>query len=140
MDMLPIPIIGTPPLLGSPCASGYDLESTEKVVILPGKHAVVPTGIKLSIPVGYEAQVRSRSGLAAKCGIMVLNSPGTIDADYRGEIKVILANFGDMTFQVEVGMRIAQIVFAPVVYAHWHVVKEFGQTVRGERGLGSTGV
>lgn len=138
--MLPIPIIGTPPCLGSSCASGYDLKASAEVVILPGKHAVVPTGIKICIPVGYEAQVRSRSGLAANCGVFVLNSPGTIDADYRGEIKVILANLGEMAFKVEVGMRIAQLVFAPIVYATWHEVSEFGQTVRGERGLGSTGV
>ncbi|AUG54719.1 dUTP diphosphatase [Thalassospira marina] len=111
-----------------------------EVVIAPGKRAMIETGIAIALPAGFEAQVRPRSGLAAKNGVTVLNSPGTIDADYRGEIKVILVNLGDEPFRIERGMRIAQMVIAPVTQVGWNVVAELDATQRGEGGFGSTGV
>jgi len=102
--------------------------------------AIVPTGIAIELPPGYEAQVRPRSGLAAKHGITVLNAPGTIDADYRGEIKVILVNLGDEPYIVTPGMRIAQLVVAPVTRVEWNEVDELNATERGCKGFGSTGV
>ncbi|RCK53909.1 deoxyuridine 5'-triphosphate nucleotidohydrolase [Thalassospira profundimaris] len=110
------------------------------VVIAPGKRAMIETGIAIALPAGFEAQVRPRSGLAAKNGVTVLNSPGTIDADYRGEIKVILVNFGDGDFRIERGMRIAQMVIAPVTQVGWNVVADLDATERGADGFGSTGV
>lgn len=110
------------------------------VVIAPGKRAMIETGIAIALPAGFEAQVRPRSGLAAKNGVTVLNSPGTIDADYRGEIKVILVNFGDGDFRIERGMRIAQMVIAPVTQVGWNVVADLDATERGAGGFGSTGV
>jgi dUTP pyrophosphatase len=102
--------------------------------------ALVPTGLELALPGGYEAQVRPRSGLAARHGITVLNSPGTIDADYRGEVMVLLANLGDAPFRVERGMRIAQLVVAPVTRATLVEVEELDETPRSRGGFGSTGV
>jgi len=101
---------------------------------------VVPTGIAIELPDGYEAQVRPRSGLAAKHGITVLNTPGTIDADYRGEIKVLLVNLGNAPFVIDPGMRIAQLVIAPVVRVEWDEVDELSGTARGTGGFGSTGM
>ncbi|PKR58863.1 MULTISPECIES: dUTP diphosphatase [Thalassospira] len=108
-------------------------------VIAPGKRAMIETGIAIALPVGFEAQVRPRSGLAAKNGVTVLNSPGTIDADYRGEIKVILINHGDAAFEIERGMRIAQLVVAPVTQVAWQAVDDLDETARGSGGFGSTG-
>ena len=105
----------------------------------PGKTAIIPTGLAISIPKGYEAQIRPRSGLAAKQKISVLNTPGTIDADYRGEIKVILINLGQDSFVVEKGFRIAQMVVCPVVQAQLKEVSDLSETERGEGGFGSTG-
>ncbi|NIY75008.1 dUTP diphosphatase [Thalassospira sp. HF15] len=110
-----------------------------KLVLEPGKRAMVETGIAIALPAGFEAQVRPRSGLAAKNGVTVLNSPGTIDADYRGEIKVILINHGDVSFEIERGMRIAQLVVAPVTQVTWNAVADLDETVRGAGGFGSTG-
>ena len=101
---------------------------------------MIPTGLAIALPQGFEAQVRPRSGLAARDGLTVLNSPGTIDADYRGEVKVILANLGDTPFTVSRGMRIAQMVIAPVVRAEWKAVDSLPDSARGEGGFGSTGV
>ncbi|KZB71569.1 MULTISPECIES: dUTP diphosphatase [Thalassospira] len=109
------------------------------LVLEPGKRAMVETGIAIALPAGFEAQVRPRSGLAAKNGVTVLNSPGTIDADYRGEIKVILINHGDEAFEIERGMRIAQLVVAPVTQVQWNAVEELNETARGAGGFGSTG-
>ena len=109
------------------------------VTLAPGERALIPTGFAMALPSGYEAQVRPRSGLAAKNGVTVLNSPGTIDADYRGEVKVILANLGAEPFTVERGMRVAQMVIAPVVQASWVEVEDLEATHRGEGGFGSTG-
>ena len=110
-----------------------------KLVLEPGKRALVETGIAIALPAGFEAQVRPRSGLAAKNGVTVLNSPGTIDADYRGEIKVILINHGDVAFEIERGMRIAQLVVAPVTQVSWRAVDDLDETARGAGGFGSTG-
>lgn len=152
----------TIPVQGSPGSSGFDLQAylplkwedldladraTPRVLgnpvcIEPGKWVTIPTGIRLQIPIGYEGQVRSRSGLAAKYGIAVLNSPGTIDSDYRGEIKVILINHGQTNFVVEHGMKIAQLVFAEIKHEieFWEVPKLPSETSRGAGGFGSTGI
>lgn len=112
----------------------------EPVLLEPLQRRVVPTGIYVSIPNGYEGQVRPRSGLAAKKGITVLNAPGTIDADYRGEIGVILVNLSDTSFRINPGERIAQLVFAKCERAEFVEVDELDETVRGEGGFGSTGL
>ena len=122
-------------------SSGMDLSANidAKINIEPGKTAMIPTGLALSIPKGFEIQIRPRSGLAAKQKISVLNTPGTIDSDYRGEIKVILINLSQESFKVEKGLRIAQMVVCPVVQAQLKEVIDLNETVRGEGGFGSTG-
>jgi dUTP pyrophosphatase len=122
-------------------AAGMDLLAavTTPLTIQPGGRALVPTGLRIALPHGYELQVRPRSGLALKNGIMLPNSPGTIDEDYRGELGVIVLNGGDAPFVVERGMRIAQAVIAPVVRAAWREVAELPETARGAGGFGSTG-
>lgn len=132
---------GKTPVYSSAQASGADIEAfvSEPLVIEAGKRAIVPTGITLEIPEGYEAQIRPRSGLAINHGITVLNSPGTIDADYRGEVKIILINSGDTDFTVNSGDRIAQIVFSPVIRAEFYPNARLSETDRGEGGFGSTG-
>lgn len=121
-------------------AAGMDICAAEDASIEAGKRAMIATGFAFAIPAGYEIQVRPRSGLAAKKGITVLNTPGTVDSDYRGEVKVILANLGDEEFVVTRGDRIAQIVVAPVTQASVLEVSELDKTVRGAGGFGSTGV
>ena len=123
-------------------AAGADLLAavTESVELKPGERKLIPTGLAMAIPVGWEAQVRPRSGLAAKHGLTCLNSPGTIDADYRGEVCVLLINLGQVPFVVERGMRIAQLVFAPVAQVEWRQVPSLDDTQRGTGGFGSTGV
>ena len=124
-------------------AAGLDLMAAvpenEPLTLAPGHYALVPTGLAIALPPGYEAQVRPRSGLAAKHGVTVLNSPGTIDADYRGEIKVILINHGQTAFVVKRGERIAQMVIAPMVQAALVPVATLSATDRGAGGFGSTG-
>ncbi len=122
-------------------SSGLDLAAalSEDIVIGPGEHAVVPTGVAIALPDGFEAQVRPRSGLAAKHAVTVLNSPGTIDTDYRGEIRVVLANHGAASFTVSRGMRIAQLVIAPVSRIIWNEVDALADSPRGDGGFGSTG-
>lgn len=120
-------------------AAGMDVLSAETVSISPGARHAVATGLSLAIPEGYEIQVRPRSGLALKHGITVPNTPGTIDSDYRGELKVILINHGADSFSIARGDRIAQLVLAPVVQARWNEVEELDETERGEGGFGSTG-
>ena len=122
-------------------SSGMDLAANinDSVDIKPGKTAIIPTGLALSIPKGFEVQIRPRSGLAAKQKISVLNTPGTIDADYRGEIKVILINLGQEPFKIEKGLRIAQMVVCPIVQAQLKEVDDLNQTERGKGGFGSTG-
>jgi dUTP pyrophosphatase len=109
------------------------------VTIAPGTRAMVPTGIAIALDAGFEAQVRPRSGLAAKSGVTVLNTPGTIDADYRGEIKVILINLGEAPFTVARGDRIAQMVVHPVARVAWDEVEQLDESARGEGGFGSSG-
>ena len=124
-------------------ASGLDVRAYLKdgaVTIQPGEYKMIPTGIKMDIPVGYEVQVRPRSGLAAKHGVTVLNSPGTIDSDYRGEVKVILINHGKEAFVVNPGERIAQFVISKVIQADFVLSDELSESERGEGGFGSTGV
>ena len=122
-------------------SSGMDLSANVKssINIAPGKKEIIPTGIAVSIPKGFEIQIRPRSGLAAKHNITVLNTPGTIDADYRGELKIILINFGHETFKIEKGSRIAQMVLCPVVKAKFEEVDNLDDTKRGRGGFGSTG-
>ncbi len=121
-------------------SAGLDISSNQDSIIKAGKWAMITTGIFVEIPDGYEIQVRSRSGLAAKNGIFVLNSPGTIDSDYRGEIQVILANFSDIDFQINKGDRIAQLVVASVVRGNFVPVTEISETKRGTGGFGHTGI
>ena len=120
-------------------AAGMDVLAAEDVVLAPGARHAVATGLALAIPPGFEIQVRPRSGLALKHGITVPNTPGTIDSDYRGELKVILINHGSEPFAVRRGDRVAQLVLAPVTQATWLEVDELDETVRGEGGFGSTG-
>ncbi|MBI4969723.1 MAG: dUTP diphosphatase [Rhodospirillales bacterium] len=123
-------------------AAGVDLIAAVQAdqVILPGGRALIPTGIALALPEGFEAQVRPRSGLAVKHGLTVLNSPGTIDADYRGEVRVALINLGQEPFTVTRGLRIAQMVVAPVTRVAWQESASLSDTARGAGGFGSTGV
>jgi dUTP pyrophosphatase len=134
--------IETPlPVYQSAEAAGMDLPAavSEDIVIAPGKRTLVGTGWSFAIPHGYEGQVRPRSGLALRHGVTVLNTPGTIDSDYRGEIKVVLANFGDEPFVVRPGDRIAQLVVTPVARATLRIVASLEATARGDGGYGSTG-
>ena len=146
--MTPIPVqvkrlphgAGLPlPAYATAGAAGMDVVSAEDVTIAPGARHAVATGLALAIPQGYEIQVRPRSGLALKHGITVPNTPGTIDSDYRGELKVILINHGADPFAIARGDRVAQLVLAPVVHAAWDEVAELDATERGEGGFGSTG-
>ena len=123
-------------------SSGLDLaaHTDKQIKILPGKSEIIPTGLAVAIPKNFEIQIRPRSGLAAKSQISVLNTPGTIDADYRGELKVILINLSDKVFVVEKGLRIAQMVLCPVVKASLKEVEELENTERGSGGFGSTGI
>ncbi|MBL8648192.1 MAG: dUTP diphosphatase [Sphingosinicella sp.] len=127
------------PALATSGAAGMDVVAAEDVIIPPGGRHAVATGFAFAIPEGYEVQVRPRSGLALKNGITCLNTPGTIDADYRGEVKVILANLGAEPFAVKRGERIAQLVAAPVQQAHFAEVDDLDETARGAGGFGSTG-
>lgn len=120
-------------------AAGMDIVSAEDLILHPAERRAVATGFAIEIPHGHEVQVRPRSGLALKHGITCLNTPGTIDSDYRGEVKIILANLGDVPFEVKRGERIAQLVPAPVLRAHFSEVHELEETVRGSGGFGSTG-
>lgn len=131
------------PVYESASASGLDLcaaVTPAGVAIEPGCSALVPTGLAMAFPAGFEGQVRPRSGLAARHSVTVLNSPGTIDADYRGEISVLLINLGSESFRVTRGMRVAQLVVAPVAYAQLREVAKLDETPRGAGGFGSTGL
>lgn len=130
------------PAYETSASAGMDVRANleESIELKPLERALVKTGLFMELPVGYECQVRPRSGLALKKGITVLNSPGTVDADYRGEVGVILINLSNETFVVEDGERIAQLVFAEVAQAEWTQVEELTETDRGAGGFGSTGV
>lgn len=134
------------PMPATPHAAGMDLRAAlpeeTPVILAPGRRALIPTGLSMAIPEGFEGQVRPRSGLALKHGITVLNAPGTIDADYRGEVAVVLINHGELPFEVRRGERIAQLVIAPVTRSTWQEVADLdhlGETARGAGGYGSTG-
>lgn len=135
------PVEAALPAYQTDAAAGCDLAAAIEapIVLEPGRRALVPTGLALALPPGTEGQVRPRSGLALKHGITVLNAPGTIDADYRGEVKVLLINHGDEAFRIEPGARIAQLVVAPVTRAAFAWATELGATGRGAGGFGSTG-
>ncbi len=132
------------PAYETPGAAGMDLRAAvatdAPLTLAPGKRTLVPTGFVFEVPFGYEAQIRPRSGLAFKNGITCLNTPGTIDSDYRGEVKVLLINLGEEPFVIERGMRIAQMVIAPVTQVAVNEVTEASETARGAGGFGSTGV
>lgn len=132
---------GDLPRYESEWASGFDVRAQlgESVELVPGQRALLPTGLCFEIPLGYEIQVRPRSGWAVRHGITMVNTPGTIDADYRGEVKVILINLGQEPVVIQDQDRMAQFVVAPVVHANFEEVKELGETDRGEGGFGSTG-
>lgn len=131
------------PAYETPLAAGMDLRAAvpdhEPMTLKPMSRAMVPTGLSFAVPAGFEAQVRPRSGLAAKAGITCLNTPGTVDADYRGEVKVILINLGEEDFVIRRGDRIAQLVIAPVASATWQETDSLEETARGAGGFGSTG-
>tara|TARA_B100001093_G_scaffold420335_1_gene412240 strand:- start:806 stop:1261 length:456 start_codon:yes stop_codon:yes gene_type:complete len=132
---LPLPKYATPGSAGVDLMAAID----SPMELYPGSRILIPTGLAIALPNGYEAQIRPRSGLAHKNGVTVLNSPGTVDADYRGEISVILINHGDKAILIEYGMRIAQMIIAPVNQVSWNETAELPDTARGERGFGSTG-
>jgi len=136
------PYAGNLPSYATTGSAGMDLHAAieEQLIIPAGGIVMVPTGIAIALPSGYECQVRSRSGLAAKSGVFALNAPGTIDSDYRGEIKVILANFSKQDYIVQSQERIAQIVIAAYTIVEWNPVDELTETERGTGGFGSTGV
>ena len=143
---IPIPVKRLPhfdgldlPAYATDGAAGMDVLAAEDVILAPGMRHAVATGLAVAIPHGFEIQVRPRSGLALKHGITVPNTPGTIDSDYRGELKVILINHGDADFAIRRGDRVAQLVLAPVTRASWLKVEELDETARGEGGFGSTG-
>lgn len=129
------------PAYMTPGAAGMDLQAaiTEEKTLAPGEKALIPTGLTMAIPPGWEVQIRPRSGLAFKHGITVLNAPGTIDSDYRGEVAILLVNFGAESFVIQRGERIAQMVLAPVARAKWHLVDELETSLRGAGGFGHTG-
>ena len=127
------------PAYETPGAAGMDLRAAEDMTLKPGARCLMPTGIAIALPEGFEAQVRPRSGLAVKHGVTVLNAPGTVDCDYRGEIKVPLINLGEADFVIHRGDRIAQTVIAPVVRIAWRQVALLEETTRGEGGFGSSG-
>lgn len=129
---------GKLPFRGTPGAAGYDLFANETVKIEPGRIVLIPTGLSVELPEGTQLEIRTRSGLGKK-GIFVINSPGTIDEDYRGPLGIMLANFSTNTFLVEKGDRIAQAVLMPYIPMEFEVVEELGNTVRGEGGFGSSG-
>ncbi|AZL16448.1 dUTP diphosphatase [Rickettsiales endosymbiont of Stachyamoeba lipophora] len=130
------------PFYATKASAGMDLMAAtdEEIIIAPGEVKLIPTGIAIALPVGFEAQIRPRSGLALKNNVTVLNSPGTIDADYRGEIKVMLINFSKQEFIITKGLRIAQMIIAQHETAEWKLVEELSSTtIRGDKGFGSTG-
>ena len=132
---LPLPAYETEQSAGMDLAAAIDAPT----ILAPGARDMIPTGLAIALPPGYEAQIRPRSGLAAKNGVTVLNTPGTVDADYRGEVKVILINLGNKDFVIERGMRIAQMVIAPVTQGLFTEVDVLSDTARGAGGFGSTG-
>jgi len=140
-EALPLPSYETEGAAGADLRAclGHDIEG-EKLVIYPGQRVLVPTGLSFEIPFGYEVQIRPRSGLSLKTSLLVVNSPGTIDCDYRGEVKIIMGNFGEEEAVIIHGDRVAQMVIAPVTQANFVLTQDLSETARGEGGFGSTGV
>lgn len=136
---LGVPSYETAGAAGADLRANFPVEQRDGVTLAPGARALVPTGLRLAIPLGFEVQIRPRSGLALKHGITLPNSPGTIDADYRGPLGVIVMNAGQEAFHIEHGARIAQMVVAPVVQARFELVETLAETARGQGGFGSTG-
>lgn len=143
-DRLEIEVVAepgvVPPDYATPGSAGMDLRAAKSVEIGPMERVAVPTGLRLAIPPGYEGQVRARSGLALRQGLVVANGPGTVDSDYRGEVAVILINLGTEKVTIQAGERIAQLVIAPVVTARWRQVDALPETDRSDGGFGSTGL
>lgn len=131
------------PFYATEGAAGADIRASipekSSIIIKPGERVLVPTGLSMEIPLGYEIQVRPRSGLSLKSSLMVVNSPGTIDCDYRGEVNIIIGNFGAADYVIEHGLRIAQLVISPVLQAKFVTAQDLTETKRGEGGFGSTG-
>jgi dUTP pyrophosphatase len=131
------------PFYATEGAAGADIRASipekKSIVVKPGERILVPTGLSMEIPLGYEIQVRPRSGLSLKSPLMIVNAPGTIDSDYRGEINIIVGNFGSEDYVIEHGLRIAQLVLSPVIQARYSKVNNLGATQRGSGGFGSTG-
>lgn len=147
METLIIPILQSKevedlglPVHMTPLSAGVDLPSAEEILLEPGEIRLIGTGLSIALPPGFEAQIRPRSGLAIKHGITVVNAPGTIDADYRGEIRIGLINLGKKAFTIQRGERIAQMVVAPVVRISWEKVDSLDETLRGAGGFGHTGM
>jgi dUTP pyrophosphatase len=143
MSRIRVPIVvgegATQPAYATPGSAGVDLCSTAELTLEPMTRALIPTGIRVAIPHGFEGQIRPRSGMAIRQGLSMVNSPGTIDSDYRGEIQVIAINLGQEPIHIAPGDRIAQMVFCPVVQADFEVMDSLDETDRGEGGFGSTG-
>ncbi len=142
MTKLPVLLLAEPgfePIYAQPGDAGADLRSTESLVLAPGERRTVPTGVKIALPAGYAGFVHPRSGLAAKFGITIVNAPGTVDAGYRGELKVTLLNTGSEEFEISRGDRIAQLVIQKIEIAQFIQVSELPESSRGEAGFGSTG-
>lgn len=143
-NLVDVPVVVAPgatlPEYQTPGAAGMDLLANEEVTLAPMARALVGTGIRIAVPPGYEAQVRPRSGLAVRHGVALVNSPGTIDSDYRGEIKLVMVNLGDVPVSFSKGDRIGQLVLCPVARARWQPAEELDVSARGEGGFGSTGV
>ncbi len=141
VEIVRLPHAGGLPAYGTAGAAGMDVLAavTDDLILAPGARAAIPTALIMAVPAGHEMQVRARSGLALKDGLAVLNAPGTIDCDYRGEVKVILINHGHDAFTIERGTRIAQMVVAPVTQARFEEVATLDETARGAGGFGSTG-
>lgn len=135
-----IDVNATIPTYANPGDAGMDICACENATLKPGERKLVKTGLKMQLPPGTEAQIRPRSGLALKQGITLLNTPGTIDEGYRGELGIIMINLGESDFAIEPGMRIAQMVIAPVIQVETEEVRELNESTRGEGGFGSTGV
>lgn len=131
------------PFYATQGAAGADIRASipekKSLIVKPGERVLVPTGLSMEIPFGFEVQVRPRSGLSLKTPLMIVNSPGTIDCDYRGEVNIIIGNFGKEDFIIEHGLRIAQLVIAPVIQAKYSITNSLGETKRGAGGFGSTG-
>ncbi len=131
------------PFYATDGAAGADIRASlpekKSLIVKPGERVLVPTGLSMEIPLGYEVQVRPRSGLSLKSPLMVVNSPGTIDCDYRGEVNIIIGNFGNVEYVIEHGLRIAQLVIAPVIHAKYSLSNTLSETQRGAGGFGSTG-